>query len=143
MKKSLILFVLFILSLTATAQSYDGRGDQKFNIGYHFYGYENSGVKATYDIGLSEMFSVGAGATYFINSDENDYFIYARTNLHLASLLDLPQQLDIYPGLEIGYLSRNDIGITGYLGVKYFISKKIGLFAEFGTFGSAGLSFDF
>lgn len=141
MKNSMIIFTLFILSISINAQSYDCMGDQKFNIGYDFYGY-GSGVKATYDYGLGSLFSIGAGVSYYFNNDENDYFLYGRTNFHLADLLDLPRQLDIYPGVEIGYLSSNDIGISGYVGLRYFFSKRLGVFAEIGTNGAIGLSID-
>jgi hypothetical protein len=58
----------------------------------------------------------------------------------LGELLDLPCRLDIYPGLELGYLSRSDVGITGYLGIRYFFSDRFGLFAEIGNNGAIGLS---
>jgi len=142
MKNSMIIFTLFILSITTYAQSYEGKSDQKLNIGYDFYGY-GSGFKMTYDYGLGNLFSIGVGASYYFDNDENDYFIYGRTNLHLSHLLDLPRKLDIYPGVEIGYLSRNDIGISGYVGFRYFFTNHIGVFAEIGTTGSAGLSINF
>ena len=134
-----IIFTLFILSNSICAQSYNCKGDQKFNLGYDFYRY-GSGIKATYDYGLGELFSVGAGVSYFLNNDENDYFIYGRANFHFADLLDLPRQLDIYPGVEIGYLSNNNIGISGYVGLRYFFSKRFGAFAEIGSSGAIGLS---
>ncbi len=139
MKNSIIIFSLFILSFSTNAQSYDCKGDQKFNLGYDFYRY-GSGIKITYDYGLGKLFSIGAGVSYYINNDVNDYFLYGRTNFHLADLLDLPRQLDIYPGVEIGYLSSNYIGISGYVGLRYFFSKRIGVFAEIGTNGAIGLS---
>ncbi len=55
--------------------SYYGKGDSKINVGYNIYGYGN-GIKATYSYGLSELFSLGAGATYYFNNDTNDYFSY-------------------------------------------------------------------
>ena len=73
--KKLTLITCFLLgSVFGYAQSYDGKGDQKLNIGYEAYGY-GSGIKATYDYGLSELFSVGAGANAYFNDGENDYFI--------------------------------------------------------------------
>ncbi|MDH3322436.1 MAG: hypothetical protein OEM04_05550, partial [Flavobacteriaceae bacterium] len=85
-------------------------------------------------------FSLGAGFTYFFDDDENDYFIFARTNVHFGELFDLPEALDIYPGVEIGYLSRGDIGICGYLGIRYFFTERFGIFAELGSDGAVGLS---
>jgi len=127
--------------MSVTSQSYDGKGDSKINIGYEAYGYGN-GIKATYDLGLGELFSIGAGASAYFNDDENDYFIYARTQVHLGIAFDMSRKFDIYPGVELGYLSSEKVGIAGYIGIRYFITKKMGLFAEIGNNGSVGLSFN-
>jgi len=120
--KNILIILGFLLSVYAVnGQSYDGKGDSKFNVGYEAYGFGN-GIRATYD--------------------ENDYFIYARTHLHLGIALDLPCKLDIYPGLELGYLSSEKIGIAGYVGFRYFITEKMGVFAEIGSNGAIGLSFN-
>jgi len=139
MKKLIILLVLFFTVFSVQSQSFKGKGDNKIDVGFEVYGNGN-GIKATYDYGLSDLFSIGAGASFYFSNDENDYFIYARTNLHLGILMDLPQPFDIYPGFEIGYLSSNDIGLSGYLGLKYFFTDKIGVFAEIGNNGAIGLS---
>lgn len=132
------IFFLFLAS-TAQTQSYEGKGDSKLNFGYNIYGY-GTGIKATYSYGLSDSFSVGAGGTYYINGDINDYFLYARASFHLGPLIDLPPKLDLYPGVEIGYLSSKNIGLAGFLGVRYFFNERIGLFAELGSYGAIGLS---
>lgn len=130
---------LFLGTITLYSQSYSGKGDQKLNVGYEGYGY-GTGIKATFDQGLGEMFSIGAGASAFFNGDENDYFIFARTQIHLGIVFDLPSKFDIYPNLELGYLSSERVGIAGHLGFRYFVSEKIGLFAEVGSTGAIGLS---
>lgn len=139
MKNLSMAIFLFLFAICTQAQSYKGKGDNKINVGYELYGIGN-GIKATYDFGLSELFSIGAGASFYLNNNEEDYFIYARTNFHLGDLLDLPSQLDIYPGVELGYLSSKNIGISGYAGIRYFFTKKIGIFAEIGNNGTIGLS---
>jgi hypothetical protein len=141
MKKILIILCVSLGYMSVNAQSYDGKGDSKFNIGYEAYGYGN-GIKATYDYGLGELFSIGAGASAYFNDDENDYFIYARTQVHLGIAFDMSCKFDIYPGVELGYLSSEKVGIAGYIGIRYFITKKMGLFAEIGNNGSVGLSFN-
>ena len=141
MKKILIILCISLGYMSVNAQSYDGKGDSKFNIGYEAYGFGN-GIKATYDYGLGELFSIGAGASAYFNDDENDYFIYARTQVHLGIAFDMSCKFDIYPGVELGYLSSEKVGIAGYIGMRYFITKKIGLFAEIGNNGSVGLSFN-
>ena len=122
-------------------QSFDGKSNQKINIGYEAYGFGN-GVKATYDYGLGKLFSLGAGASVYFNDGENDYYIFARSQVHLGIAFDLPCEFDIYPGLELGYLSSEKIGVSGYLGFRYFITKKVGVFAEIGNNGSVGVSFN-
>lgn len=139
MKFLKVLPVILLFSMTSFAQSYDGNGDTKINLGYDIYGRGN-GVKATFDLGLGELFSIGAGATYYIDDDVNDYYLFARTAIHFGLILDFPEQLDIYPGVNLGYLSSNDIGLTGYLGIRYFFSDKIGIFAEIGNTGTIGVS---
>ena len=141
MKKIIITLCILLGAISIHAQSYDGKGDSKLNIGYEAYGYGN-GVKATYDYGLSDLFSVGAGASAYFNDGENDYFIYARTHVHLGIAFDLGCNFDIYPGLELGYLSSEKIGLGGYIGFRYFITKKMGIFAELGNNGSVGLTFN-
>lgn len=141
MKKTLITLGFLLSLISVNGQSYDGKGDSKFNIGYEAYGFGN-GLKASYDYGLGELFSVGAGGSVYFDNEENDYFIYARTQVHLGIAFDLPCKFDIYPGVELGYLSSEKVGIAGYLGLRYFISDKVGLFAEIGNNGALGLSFN-
>jgi hypothetical protein len=134
------IFFLFI-AITTQAQSYDGKGDSKINVGYNIYDYQNgSGIKATYSYGLSDQFSLGAGATYYFNNEDNDYFLYVRASFHLGPLMDLPPKLDIYPGVEIGYLSSQNIGLGAYLGIRYFFNDRIGIYTEIGSYGAIGLS---
>ncbi|MCK5676966.1 MAG: hypothetical protein KAH72_00620 [Flavobacteriaceae bacterium] len=142
MKNSFMAIFFLFFAINTQAQSYDGKGDIKLSVGFDLYGNGN-GIKTTFDYGLCDLFSIGVGASFYLSNDENDYFVYGRTNIHLGMLLDFPSQLDIYPGIEIGYLSSNDIGFTGYLGVRYFFTKKIGVFAEIGNNGAIGLSIDF
>ena len=141
MKNLLFVLAFFMCVIAVNGQSYDGKGDKKFNIGYEAYGLGN-GIKATYDYGLGELFSIGAGGTVYFDNEENDYFIYARTQLHLGIAFDLPCKFDIYPGVELGYVSSEKVGIAGYVGFRYFITDKMGLFAEIGNNGALGLSFN-
>lgn len=139
MKNQFMFFFLFLFIFCIQAQSYEGKGDNKINLAYALYGIGN-GIKASYDYGLSNTFSIGFGGTYFLSNNDEDYFIYCRTSYHFGDLLDLPRQLDIYPGVELGYLSTENIGITGYIGVRYFFTKKLGVFTEIGNNGTFGLT---
>jgi len=139
MKKLFTACFILLYAYSTQAQSYDGKGDNKINVGYNIYGYGN-GIKATYSYGLSDLFSLGAGVTYFFNNDVNDYFLYAKADFHLGPLMDLPSKLDIYPGIELGYLSSQNVGLAGYLGIRYFFNDKIGIYTELGSSGVIGLS---
>ena len=141
MKNLVITFCFLFCSAYLQAQSYEGKNDQKINVGYEFFGY-GQGIKASYDHGLNDLFSIGAGTSIYTDKSESDYFVFVRSNLHLGILLDLPCKFDIYPGVELGYLSQEAVGITGYVGFRFIITKKIGIFAELGSTGSAGLTFD-
>lgn len=141
MKNLFLTALLFLAFASVRGQSYEGKGDSKINIGYEIYGIA-PGIKASYDYGLGDLFSIGAGATYYFDDEMQDYFIYARANIHLGIVWDLPPQLDLYPGVELGFKSSSEVGFTGYLGVRYCLSKRLSLFAEIGNFGAAGLSID-
>ena len=137
--------MLFFAGIATNAQAYTGKGDQKVNAGLNAWGY-GTGIAATYDYGLNKLISVGAGGNiYFDNyrdNKDNRVFVFGRVNFHLRETLDLPQQLDIYPGVDLGVLGR-DFGIGAHVGARYFFTDSIGVFAEVGNNGSLGVSFNF
>ena len=94
MKNFVITLCILLGTFSVYSQSYDGKGDRMINLGYEAYGY-GEGVKATFDYGLTDLFSIGGGASVYFDDEENEYFIYARTNLHLGIVFDLPCKLDI------------------------------------------------
>ncbi|MGO4709597.1 DUF6646 family protein, partial [Chryseobacterium sp. 2TAF14] len=106
-----------------------------------------TGITATYDYGLNQLISVGAGANAYFdgykdNNKDNRVFIFGRVNFHLKEALELPENLDIYPGVDLGVLGR-DFGIGAHIGARYFFTEKVGVFAEVGNNGSLGVSFNF
>lgn len=145
MKKMILLLMLFAGIIT-NAQAYTGKGDQKVNLGLNAWGY-GTGITATYDYGLSDVISIGAGGNAYFdnyrdNNKDNRVFIFGRLNFHLKEALDLPEQLDLYPGVDLGVLGR-DFGIGAHIGARYFFTDKVGVFAEVGNNGSLGVSFNF
>jgi hypothetical protein len=140
MKK--IIMIVFLLGIgNIQAQNYSGEGDQRIQVGTSFYGYGN-GIKATYDYGLTDLFSVGGGVTFIFNGNyQNDFFIYGRGDVHLNNALNLPENMDLYPGLELGLLTSNSFGLHGHIGFRYLFSDNLGAFIELGTNGSVGLVF--
>lgn len=138
--------VLFFAGIATNAQAYTGKGDQKVNAGLNAWGY-GTGIAATYDYGLNKLISVGAGGNIYFdnyrdNNKDNRVFVFGRVNFHLRETLDLPQQLDIYPSVDLGVLGR-DFGIGAHIGARYFFTDSIGVFAEVGNNGSLGVSFNF
>ncbi len=144
--KKMILALMLFAGIFANAQAYTGKGDQKVNLGLNAWGY-GTGITATYDYGLSDVISIGAGGNAYFdnyrdNNKDNRVFIFGRLNFHLREALDLPEQLDIYPGVDLGVLGR-DFGIGAHIGARYFFTDKVGVFAEVGNNGSLGVSFNF
>lgn len=146
MKKLVFMMVAMLTGAFANAQAYTGKGDQKVNLGLNAYGY-GTGITATYDYGLNQLISVGGGANAYFdgykdNNKDNRVFVFGRVNFHLSEALELPEKLDIYPGVNLGVLGK-DFGIGAHIGARYFFTEKIGVFAEVGNNGSLGVSFNF
>ena len=80
MKKLIIACTMLFFGSSALAQAWNGKGDQKIQIGLNGYGY-GTGITGTYDYGLSKLVSVGAGANIYFsdykdNDDKNNVFIF-------------------------------------------------------------------
>lgn len=143
MKKLFFMLILIFAGTAADAQAWTGKGDQKVNAGLSAWGY-GTGITGTYDYGLNSLISVGAGLNvYFDNykdsNDENRVFAFGRVNFHLKNALQLPEKLDIYPGVDVGVVGRN-FGLGAHIGARYFFTERIGVFAEVGNNGSLGVS---
>lgn len=143
MKKLIFMFMLVFLGTAVNAQAWTGKGDQKIQVGFSAWGY-GTGITGTYDYGLNKLVSVGAGLNgyfsgYKNNDNDNRVFIFGRVNFHLKEALQLPEKLDIYPGVDLGVLGK-DFGIGAHIGARYFFTEKIGVFAEVGNNGSLGVS---
>lgn len=137
------MFMLVFLGTAVNAQAWTGKGDQKIQLGFSAWGY-GTGITGTYDYGLNKLVSVGAGLNgyfsgYKNNDNDNRVFIFGRVNFHLKEALQLPEKLDIYPGVDLGVLGK-DFGIGAHIGARYFFTEKIGVFAEVGNNGSLGVS---
>ena len=132
--KKLLLLSLLLSALIGNAQSFSGKGDQKFFIGANLQ--ENAtGINVGLDYGLGENISVGVNSSYALNvvdgldADFGDRFdLKARFNANLGSVLNISDNFDFYPGLS---LSLKNFG--GHLGLRYFFSSGFGVYSEFGT----------
>lgn len=133
--KKILFAVLMISAITVSAQevAFKGKGDRKVNIGANLQN-GGTGIVSSVDYGLGESFSIGAQASYLLGVQEiggikpefGDRFdVKLRLNANLGSVLKLPANFDVYPGLNIGL---NNFG--GHLGARYFFDKGFGIFTE-------------
>ncbi len=138
--KKLILASALMTSNLFFSQAFSGVGDNKLQVGLNGYG-GGQGVKFTYDLGVTDIFSLGAGADFYVsaNDDKKKFFLYGRGNLHLNQLIDLPSEFDIYPGVSLG-VSGSGFDFGGHVGFRYFFTNKLGAFVEIGNRGALGLS---
>lgn len=147
MKKLIVAFSLMFAGSLVSAQAWNGKGDQKLQVGFNGWGYGN-GITATYDYGLGNIVSLGAGANFYFSGYKNENgkdlktFVFGRLNAHLQEPLNLPEQWDIYPGVDLGLLGET-FGFGAHLGVRYFFNNNVGIYGEFGNNGSLGVSFNF
>lgn len=143
MKKLVLFLAVFFLGQMTFAQAWQGKGDQKAQIGLNGWG-NGTGLTATYDYGVAKMISVGAGANFYFDryEDEKKIFVFGRLNVHLQDALKMSSKWDVYPGLDIGVLG-NTFDLGAHLGVRYFFNNNVGVFLEAGNNGSLGVSLNF
>jgi hypothetical protein len=137
MRKTILILAFTLLSTFIYAQVDNHSGSQHLNIGANFFK-DKSNLKVVYHHGLSEMFSVGAGA-YVLN----DSYGFIRGDFYLESVVPLPENLNIFGGIEVGIIGIDFLDIEPQLGLAYSISNNIDLFLEVGNTGTIGVSFKF
>jgi hypothetical protein len=131
MKYLLSLICLFSI-LTTNAQSYNGKGDKKFQVGINLQDHANS-INTTFDYGIGQNISVGLSSSYALGlADDLDaefgdrFDLKARFNAHLGNIINISHKFDIYPGLHLGFKN-----FGGHAGARYFFSDGLGVFSEF------------
>lgn len=135
MKKIFLATVIAVFG-TANAQTdaFRGLGDTRYQIGLTLQN-GGTGIMTSLDYGLGASFSIGAQAGYLLGASEVDGFdkpkfgdrfdVKARFNANLGSVMGLPENIDIYPGLNLGLKN-----FGGHIGGRLFFDKGFGLFAE-------------
>lgn len=127
------IFLLTVGFASAQTDAYKGEGDMKFNIGANMQD-GGTGIVTAFDYGVSESFSMGVQAGYLlgvksvagVKPEFGDRFdAKLRLNANLGSVLKLPSNVDVYPGLNIGLKN-----FGAHLGARYFFDKGFGLFSE-------------
>ena len=134
MKKILVSAMIFAVGLvSAQTDAYKGEGDIKVNLGANLQD-GGTGIVSSLDYGVGESFSIGAQAGYLLGVKEiagvkpefGDRFdLKVRLNANLGSVLKLPSNVDVYPGLNLGLKN-----FGGHLGARYFFDKGFGLYSE-------------
>jgi hypothetical protein len=132
--KNLIVVVTLLSVAFVNAQAFQGKGDNKFQVGANFQD-NASGLNVSYDFGVGENISLGLSSTYALGIDDKldadfgDRFdIKARFNANLGNVVNIDENFDIYPGLNFGLKN-----FGGHLGMRYFFSDGFGIFTELNT----------
>ena len=135
MKK--IFTVIAVLSVAfASAQAFKGKGDLKGQVGLTLQD-GGTGIGISTDFGMGENMSFGIVAGYMLNANEvagvktrfeDRADLRVRFNANIGNVLKLDENMDGYPGLNLGL--RN---FGGHLGFRYFFTDGFGMFAEANT----------
>lgn len=135
--KKLVLVAFLGMGLLANAQAYKGKEDLKLQIGATIQN-GGTGIVLTNDYGIGENMSFGFTASYMLSADKitvlGEEFkpkfqdradLKARFNANLGSVIGLEDNMDLYPGLNLG--TRN---FGAHLGFRYFFTDGFGVFTE-------------
>lgn len=135
MKKIVLALTLFLgAGISAQTDAFGGKGDTKVNIGANIQS-QATGIMASVDYGMGESFSFGIQAGYLLGVTEDvlgekaraehRFDAKVRANANLGDVIGLPQNFDIYPGLDLGLKN-----FGAHIGMRYFFNKGFGLFTE-------------
>jgi hypothetical protein len=135
MKKVFLAAMISVFGVSqAQTDAFTGRGDGKVQIGANFQKW-GTGIQVSFDRGLGESFSFGVQGGYLLGVKEFDvlgkpdagdrFDVKLRANAHLGDVMGLPQNFDIYPGLDLGLKN-----FGGHIGTRFFFNKGLGVFAE-------------
>ena len=119
---------------SAQSDAYSGKGDTRLNIGANLQD-GGTGIHTSLDYGLGQSFSLGVQAGYLLGVKEyailgkpdfTDRFdVKARASAHLGDVIGLPENFDVYPGLNLGLKN-----FGAHIGSRYFFGKGFGIFGE-------------
>jgi hypothetical protein len=174
MKKITIYVVGLICLLSYQANAQYAKGDNLLNVGIGVNSYYSGGIPfgASYEYGVTDAISVGAGLDYLSHSYKGSGYNYgfsilyigARGSYHFNELLNLSvEELDLYGGANLGFRSfkwkddfnnstlgnsyGNGVYVGIHIGARYYFAPSIGAFLEVGAGGSSnaklGVAFRF
>lgn len=134
--KKIFTLLLVASAFLANAQAFKGKGDIKAQVGASFQKGGN-GIQVSTDFGIGENMSYGFVGSYLLGfgdlpagfevpfKDRAD--IKARFNANIGKVLTLDDNMDVYPGLDLGLKN-----FGAHLGFRYFFSDGFGLYSEIG-----------
>ena len=130
MKKLIVLLSILSVSF-ANAQAFKGNTDNKLQIGANFQD-KATGISISYDYGLGENISVGVVGAYALSVSDAFHADFGqrvdlkgRFNAHLGSVMNIDENFDLYPGLNLGLKN-----FGGHVGARFFFSEGFGIFTE-------------
>ncbi|MBB3187942.1 hypothetical protein FHX64_002140 [Microbacter margulisiae] len=150
MKKSLIFVIFAFVSVISFGQNSLAMGKTQLNFGL---GLSDWGVPVYFgfDYAVSSDITLGSELSYrsYHEDVNNTYYdhsiegVSGNFNYHFNNLLSIPQNWDVYAGLNIGFYIWNSpdtyggshssgLGLGAQIGGRYFISKRVALNLEFG-----------
>lgn len=131
MKKIFILTFLGLGLMTNAQKAYSGKDDIKGSVGANFQDGGNS-IVVTFDKGFGENISFGVQGAYLLGykgdiapPTKDRFDLKARFNANIGNVVGLPENMDVYPGLDLGL--RN---FGGHLGFRYFFTDGFGVYTE-------------
>lgn len=140
--KNICIAILLFTASTIFGQAYSGKEDLKFQVGANFQD-NGTGIVSTVDYGIGENISLGVQGLYilgvkdfselptFDTSPEEAQFgdrfdVRVRFNAHLGNVINIDENFDLYPGLNLGLKN-----FGGHLGARYFFTPGFGVYTEF------------
>ena len=153
MKKLIVGSLLLVAGLVSAQEktsAFTGRNDQKVQVGVNAQDM-GTGIMASLDYGLGESFSVGFQAGYLLgvkelNGEKPNFDdrvdVKFRANAHLGKIIGFADNMDLYPGLDLGLKN-----FGAHVGIRYFFTHGFGVFAEtqfpIAKYNTNGSGFDY
>ncbi|MCE3295231.1 MAG: hypothetical protein K0R65_945 [Crocinitomicaceae bacterium] len=149
--KKIILFTMLLVSGLTYSQSMLGKGGKQLNAGF---GMSSWGlpIYVGVDFGVHEDVSLGVEASFRSYRDRWGGIYYnhsvmgfsGNVNYHFNTLLKMPQEFDLYAGLNVGFYIWNSpsnyygshtsgLGYGGQIGFRYYFNSKFAINLEGGS----------
>ncbi|RPH32289.1 MAG: hypothetical protein EHM93_09935 [Bacteroidales bacterium] len=149
-KAGIIVLLLFVFVATSNAQSPLAKGSKQINAGVGFSGW-GVPIYVGMDFGVYKDITVGFEASFrsynqkFVGENYRStiFGFSGNGNYHFNSLLEIPNQWDVYAGLNLGYYiwttssnypgdGASGLGLGAQVGARYFFKNNFGVNLEFG-----------